>query len=69
MNSSDRERFEALKAELDDLLSDKLVEVGSAVRAARQLTDAADASTGDDQASGVTAQLLTRLETLVESLR
>ena len=67
MISSDRERFEGLKAELDDLLSDKLVELGAAVRAARQLTDAADAASAADE--DVDANLLTRLERLVESLR
>ncbi len=69
MNSSDRERFEVLKAELDDLLSDKLVELGAAVRAARQMTDAMDVALTDEQGSDASAQWLTRLEALVESLR
>jgi len=69
MNSSDRERFEGLKAELDDLLGDKLVELGAVVKAARQITDATDVALGDDQGSDAAASLLTRLEALVESLR
>ena len=69
MSSSDRQRYENLKAELDDLLSDKLVELGAVVRAARQLTDAADLATGEDDASDTSEQLLTRLAALVDSLR
>ena len=69
MNSSDRERFEGLKAELDDLLSDKLVELGAVVRAARQITDATDVALSASQTADTVEPLLARLETLVESLR
>ena len=68
MDTTQRDRLEKVKAELDDLLSAKLVEVGGAVRAARQLTDSLDSHADGREATNA-AELLARLEALADSLR